>query len=140
MSESNGSVLGYIHDGYTRMGYVKGVPLLYPSVRFEYRVMLTAQRLGLARRLASMQDDNDATASETESAKAIAGQMASWDLKDNRGKVVPLKPESFLRVEANLSMRIGDIVMGNVVTDVDPQWGQEEGNSDSESVGNLPQG
>lgn len=113
MSDSNG-VLGYIHDGYTVPGYIQGVPRLYPSLRFEYRPMLTQARTVVYRKIQTLNDPNK---EEEIAAKAIKAQVANWDLKDEKEVGVPLEIEHILRVQPTLFRRIFEIVAGSAAPD-----------------------
>ena len=117
MSESNGHVLAYIHDGYTINGYIAAVPRLHPEMRFVYRPMLVQNRSVIFReiRLAT-----DARKTESIAAAAIKSQLVSWDVVDHQGSAVTIEVPHALRLQQALFQKLFSIVTGDVPSDEDP--------------------
>ncbi len=120
MSESNG-LCGYIHDGYTRAGYIAAVPRLHPALRFTYRPVLSPDRAVIYDRIGKA----DAKTAETLGAQAVFIHLSDWDLKDGDGKLVPRTVENILRVQPKLETRLFDICMGNDGGDEDSEMTRE---------------
>ncbi len=131
MSESNGQVCGFIHDGYTRTAFIKAVDWLYPPTRIKFRPLLTQERAVVQSRVNRV---NNPRQSEQHAAEAIFRQLVEWDLKDSGGAVVSIKLENILRVQPELMQRMYLIVMAIEGGDDDPQGasGEEENANDLE--------
>ena len=109
MSESNGKACGYIHDGYTRRGYINAAKHLHPALRFEYRPMLLQNRSVIFRQI---EQAHDPSREETVAARAVASQLKWWDLKDHKGETVAIALDHVLNVEPNLSVKLFQIEIG----------------------------
>ena len=109
MSETNGILCGYIHDGYTRDGYIAEVPRLYPALRFKYRPLVAQERAIVYDQI----EKADVKTAELHGAQSIFARVASWDLKDSKGTTVKLSVESILRVQPQLEARVLSMVLGS---------------------------
>lgn len=116
MSDNN--VLGYIPDGYTLAGYIKGEDRLYPALRFQYRPMLVQDRSVIMRHMSKVLEDPDEM--ELVGAKAIAARLVSWDLK-NVGKILPRTTDVILRMQPELEGKLFRIICGQLPSDIDPE-------------------
>jgi hypothetical protein len=129
MSESNGAVSAYIHDGYTLAGYIAAVPRLHPALRFVYRPMLTQNRSVVYRQI---EQTNDARKEESIAAATIKSQLVSWDMTDHRGAGVPLEVPHILRSQPMMFQRLFRIVTGSGPSDEDPEAAADEQAEDAE--------
>lgn len=120
---TNGTPLGYIHDGYTADGFIAESPRLHPSLRFTYRPMLAQNRTVVFREIAKCTDPRK---EETLAAQTIKSQVLSWDLVDENGKAVDLTVSNILRVQPRLLSRLFDVVTGTQASDEDPQRSSDE--------------
>jgi len=121
-SESNG-VYGYIHDGYTRRGYIAEVRLLHEALRFTYRPMLQQDRSVV---MGAITQTKDLRKAESISAEIIKSQLAEWDLHDHESSAVPLEVPNILRIQPSLFDRLLRIVLGGDGGDEDPDAGGSE--------------
>jgi len=122
MSESNGCQ-GYIHDGYTRHGYIKAKERLHPALRFEYRPVMVQNRTVAFKRI---EQAGDPRREEQIAAKTIQIHLECWDLLDHEGKTVPSHVDHILRVEPNLFQKLFGVIMGSLVSDEDPGLGDAD--------------
>lgn len=114
--------LGFIHDGYTRQGYIAARKRLHPALRFTYRPMLSQNRAVIFHQMAAMEADE----AERLAAEAVKAQLVSWDLKDHEDRTVEISVPNLLRVEPNLAVRLFQIVTGRDVSDEDPAWAERQ--------------
>lgn len=123
--DSNGKLLAFIPDGYTREGYVEGVRGLYPSVRFTYRPMGNLQR-GPA--IAAIKTATPAGA-ESFTAKMLEQRVLKWDITDEHGDPWPVTYENCCRIQPHLFTQMYLIVIGERASDplpLDSEQSEEE--------------
>ena len=105
---------GYIHDGYTIDGFIKGMEGNYPDVRFKFRPVDFKTRNRIFGRVNLASDDNSATMAQT-----IAGRVVEWDLKKLKALgseelvAVELAASEVLRLSPRLVVELFDVVMGS---------------------------
>lgn len=110
----------YIEDGQENRGYVEAIPRLYDAVRFTFRPMLPTER-AVVMAQAEAGSEVDAV---TNAAAVIAGRVIKWDAKRGSGDLVPLDPEHTIRLQPSLQLRIYQMILGNVPSDLDPAEGK----------------
>lgn len=114
----------FIHDGYTKRGYIKANPGFHPAIRFVWRPALIQAR---SEWFAKLAQQTDAKAKDATVARFIASRLVSWDLTDEKGNAVVLdgktpgqRAEIVLRMEPNLFDRLFAIVASQQPSDIDP--------------------
>lgn len=116
-----------IDDGYTRAGYLAGVPYSTPAVRFRYRPPLIVP-------LSIIRDEIRKSKPESQvaiQAKTICKYVESWDVKDAKGEPVKLDIEAVKRVDPFIFSAVSGVVLGFQFTEVDPEWSQGEAETES---------
>ena len=112
-------------DGYTLKGYIAAEKGIHNEFRFEYRPMMTEQKVamnnGLTRRAKDPLDQ------ERFLAKLVAANhLVSWDLFDERGDEVPVSANAILEnLLPPIWTKICSIVMQAMPSDVDPSADDE---------------
>jgi hypothetical protein len=118
----NNNALGYIHDGYTRKGYIAAKPMVHPELRFEYRPVLTPNRSVILHQMTTLEPDEV----DRLAAQSMKAHLVWWDLQDHTGKSVDISVPNLLRVEPNLFVRLFEINLGRALSDEDPQWSEHQ--------------
>jgi len=108
----------YFDDGYTRDGFIAAVPRLHGALRFSYRPVLVEQR-GELRAAGAKLDSRGCT---RHVAAFLTSQLVAWSLVDRRGQPVPVEADRLLRIHPELLIKLQNIVLGFVPSDVDPAW------------------
>jgi len=108
----------YFDDGYTRDGFVAAVPRLHGALRFRYRPTLVEQRGELREAVAKL----DSPGCTRHVAAFLASQLVAWDLVDRRRQPVAVAADTLLRIHPELLIKVQNIVLGYVPSDVDPAW------------------
>lgn len=122
------NLTGYIRDGYTRQGFIKGIAFKHPDIRFDYRPPQPGDRATVVTQ-AKKAEPREA---EVIAAEAISHYLVWWDLKDESGKTLEFKnAKLFLDfstggfVDPVIGQRLWEIIIAGYPSDVDPDWGQE---------------
>lgn len=118
---------GYIEDGYNRPGYIEGRRNMFDDLRFEYRPMLYVDRRKIL-------DKSREPGQAAVAIKTIVRHLGEWDLKkpvrvDGKitGKeVVKISEEEVWRVHPDLMEAIFLIVCGQIPSDTDPNWSDQD--------------
>lgn len=120
----------FLHDGYTRKGFIGAVPGLFPEIRFTFRPMLTQDRSVMTDRLTKAKPEM----ADRISAEAVAARISEWDVTDSRGELVPISMANVLRLQPSALGRLFAIVTGTLPTDIDPEWsaGEQEAEADEQ--------
>lgn len=120
----------YIHDGYTRTGYVAEVPRLHPAIRFTYRPMLAVHRATAFNAIRA------ATAEKSEEvvSKAIVGHVVEWDVVDSKGGPVDLTVANAQRLLPPVRAALLNIITGDGPSDRDPEASEEEVDAEGERL------
>lgn len=118
----------FIHDGYTRPGFIAPVAGLFPAVRFTFRPMLTQDRSVMTDRLSKVTPE----VSDRISAEAVAARILEWDVKDSRGELVAINPANVLRLQPSALGRLFAIVTGTLPSDIDPEWSCAEQDAEAD--------
>lgn len=109
----------HIYDGYTQEGYVKSDFLIYNAVAFKYRPALVEER-------ATIWDSGSPPRPLPKTLLLVAAQLekkiTEWDLKDDKGRDVPIKAKQLLQLPPNLFVALQDIVFGFGPSDINPLW------------------
>ncbi len=114
-------VLGFIDDGYTEQGFVRGEPGLHPDVRFEWRPSVPEE----LDRYNADADRLKGTELRKHAARFLAAKLVSWDLRNGKGDVVPISLPNVLRLKDGLFMHLLRVTLGIRASDVDPRWDEE---------------
>lgn len=123
---------GYIPDGYTRKGFIRGVSRLFPDVKFIYRPILLAERAELNAKLALA----DAKQVEKLAADAVAKHVVSWDMQ-HEDNTLPIDAATILRLEPSLFDRLYSIIHGRQAGDEAPDgWSDSPLPAESEQEKN----
>jgi hypothetical protein len=112
---------GFIDDGYTKTGYIKAEPGLYPELRFKYRPLTREETTAL------YENWNQIQASDQLSriSKSLAKHLVSWDLKDPAGRIPNCKDAAtYRRLSPPLFNRLTDITDQSKPSDPDPEADQ----------------
>jgi hypothetical protein len=110
----------FIADGYTQPGYIQPVERLYDAMRFRFRPVLTEERSRLT---------EAATTSAgflRQMAALVAEKLVEWDIRDPLGNDVEISPAHVLRLQPELLVKLQQIVLGAVASDLDPDWADEQ--------------
>ena len=129
------SVTGHILDGYTRKGYIKGVEGLYQTVRFKYRPVPYDHREELLERWSS----GGAKYRIEKSCDLLADKICEWNMTAQAGTELDCKqPKSYRKLNGQLHARLLDIVLGDAVSDTDPEEPEDDDSvfADKSSSGN----
>ncbi len=113
----------YIHDGYTRDGYIAAREGLHPAVRFKYRPVMPQDRAVIFRKI---QVADDPRRGEEISAAAVVQSIEEWDIRKQDGSLVKLATSQALRLVPSVIDRLFLIVMGSSGTDSDPEASIED--------------
>lgn len=105
----------YIADGYNEPGYVAESPGLYSACRFTYR-----RALHLVRNRWYDAGRPGREAAAKAQYEILAKQLFSWDVVDDKGQPVPIKPLEIARVAPDLIDIIFNIVLGLSKSDDEP--------------------
>lgn len=129
MATPDNGPANYIHDGYTRSGYIAADPQrAHGAIRFVYRPMLVQNRDTIIAKTRQLTDEGGTVLA----ARSIAGQLVSWDLKNEKGEDVPIEYLHVLRVQPKLFNRMqAVIVLGTEGGDPDPEVKQPGPTTDS---------
>lgn len=114
----------FINDGYNRDGYIAESEF-YPAVRFQYRPVTMTERAVIKEKIGKAALQHGAEAGEKILCAWMAERVKSWDLRDAGNHAVPIAAATMLKLEPNFSTRLHAILMGDAVSDPDPQTGQE---------------
>jgi len=120
MSETNGELLGYIPDGHTDHGFVKGIPGKYPSVTFRYRPMQPKPRQRLLSQLGNLLKSGAVDRIMDVYASLIKRHIIEWDLKKNAREIVPRENDEILRLQPDLFDLFTEIILGREACDPPP--------------------
>lgn len=106
---NNGTMPGFIPDGYTREGFIKASDW-HPgtSLSFEYRPMTQTERVIAQKRVTDAKSEE---LGENEAFKIISERLISWDLEYD-GSAVELTLPNVSRLEPHLGGRLFNVVMG----------------------------
>lgn len=100
----------YIYDGYTEMFRLKEAPGLYEEINAEIRPK-TAQEVS---RMSAVIDKIDGETQRRRAADFLVPHVISWDLKDQKGDILPITVETLLRLRQQVYSWILNCVCGNV--------------------------
>jgi hypothetical protein len=114
----------FIADGYTQPGYVQPVERLHNALRFRFRPVLAEER----GRLADMASTATAAGCLRQAAALLAEKLVAWDIADPLGNDVDISPANVLRLQPELLLKLQQIVLGVVASDLDPRWPDEQVN------------
>lgn len=96
----------FIDDGYTVERYIAASPRLYGAMRFSFRVLQPVKRAEL---LADTRD-----LGEVETLEILGGWMThlltKWDVKDSKGRPVPITKENVNKLQVVALTRLHRIV------------------------------
>src|SRR5574341_403453 len=116
-------VLGFIpDDGYTETAVLHEVRGLYPRVQFRFRPMLIEERVAYYRVAEKCQGMQLRQLVAT----YLTAKIQDWDLKDAKGQVLPLKPETFVRLKSRLFDRLFAVVSTEEAPDESPDKDQQD--------------
>jgi hypothetical protein len=115
-------LLGYIEDGYTANFHIAGVPNLYPPVRGSFRPMLIEE---LVTYYKASEKASGLQVRQTV-AKLLADHLVSWDMRDAKGNVVPLKAAAMMRLKDRLFQRLFAVVSTAEAPDAEPELPDDE--------------
>lgn len=107
----------YIPDGYTLDGCIKPAPGLHDGCTFRYRIILTAKRAEIVRK---MERETDAQRSEAVSAVAMAQHIVEWDIVDDKQKPLDITASNLLHLQPTLYRRLWGIIIGMEPSDLKP--------------------
>jgi hypothetical protein len=108
----------YFHDGYTQAGFIAAVPLLHGPLRFTYRPALVEERS----QLFDVAGQLSAHLFDCHIAQFLAQKLVDWDLVDADEQPVAPSAEALLRLQPELFVRLNQIILGTVASDIDPAW------------------
>lgn len=113
------------NDGYTEQGYIAARPGLHPAVRFRYRPSTQEEWAALQTEIAGAKKGQGVALN----ARYIARKLVAWDLKDDKGDLVPRSATQVARLKPALFEVLYGIVIGMIPSDRDPdeQKTQEQG-------------
>ncbi len=114
--------LGFINDGYTETAVIVEVRGLYPRVQFRFRPMLIEERVEYFRAAEKM----TGLQLRRYVARWLAKKMQDWDLKDQKGNVVPIAEDAMLKVKSRLFDRLFQIISTEEPPDESPDRTAEE--------------
>jgi len=106
-----------IEDGYTERGYVKGVPGLYPPVRFLYRRMAAPQQQAMYDEVDRQTDP--AMRIPVQSIHLMRGYLLQWDVVNGKNQAVALSADALAKCTAPLFYRIRNIITCAEASDLD---------------------
>jgi hypothetical protein len=112
----------FIADGYTQPGYIRPVEGLHHALRFRFRPVLAEERS----RLADMAGASTSTSYLRQMAALLAEKLEAWDVTDHRAQDVEISAANVLRLQPELLLKLQQIVLGAVASDVDPRWSDEQ--------------
>lgn len=122
-NNSNGSITGWIHDGYTRIAFIAKDPSgLYPDVSITYRPMLVQDQAVIFHEM----EKADPRRRQSIAADAIRQRIVTWDLKG----IEHGKTEDILKIQPRLFNRMFDIIMGYEGGDPNPDEDIELSNTE----------
>lgn len=115
---------GFISDGYTKEEFIAATEF-HPSLKFSFRPLLFTEVAQLTRRVMEASEvkgpdgktDKGAAESQRIAVQAITERLETWDLADNKGTPVAIKPENVARVEPHLLGRLYNIMTGGSTGD-----------------------
>lgn len=125
-----------IDDGYTRDGYVKEAPGFHPALSFRYRPMLAHIRQEYLFQLRVANESRDAAELTGLCCDVLENQLESLSVTDSNGKTVKVLDAGqkhrdargiLQRLEPNLQVKLRDICLGVVPSDVAPDGSKQNG-------------
>jgi hypothetical protein len=137
-------VPSFIEDGYSESGYIAASEGVYDELHFEFRPMLSQQRL----KLQEIGEKEPADKFDRTCAEAIASKdpslakLVSWSLKTPGGKDVPITADNILRMSPKLWSTMFNIIGGYRASDPlptaapgspAPMAGIEQGEADAKN-------
>jgi hypothetical protein len=111
----------YFHDGYSQSGFIAAVSGLHGPLRFSYRPALVEERSALYTAAGRL----SAPAFDRHVAQFLAEKLIDWDLLDARRRPVEPAPETLLRIQPELFVKLSGIVLGTTASAIDPAWSAE---------------
>ena len=127
--------LGQIpNDGYTEHGYIAEVPRLHPALRFAFRPMTLAERALYIKAVGQFRkDDEIRTYMAGEIKRHLPGQPP-WDLRNDKGELVPLTVDELLKLKPRLFDSLFMIVSGEAAPDADPEAPRSASEKDQDAL------
>lgn len=133
---NNGTVHGFIPDGYTYNGHVSAEPRLHPALSFRYRPIMQLDRMK-----ALIGESQNLITRENKIADLLSRHILEWDLKDPSGGVVERTSENMLRVHPTLYEKMYRIIALEMASDVPEKADVESHTVDiTEQLGNSAAG
>ena len=112
----------FIADGYTQPGYIQPVDRLHNALRFRFRPVLADERS----RLTDTAPTTTAAGYLRQVAALLAEKLVDWDIADPLGNAVDVSPSNVLRLQPELLLKLQQIVLGVMASDLDPRWPDEQ--------------
>lgn len=119
----------FIADGYTERGYVAEHLNMHQAVRFDFRPMLISERMAFGRETEKLRGIE----TRTVMARWLVRKLKSWDLRDGKGELVPIKEDTLLRLKAKLFERLFSVVSVEEASDFDPDRAEQAKTFDEEA-------
>lgn len=113
-------ILGQISDGYTERGYIAEAPRLHPALRFEFRPMTMEERSLYLKASATMKTE-DLRAYMAGCIKRHLVGNPPWDLRNEKGELVPLQAAELLKLKPKLFDKLFLVISGEEAPDADPE-------------------
>lgn len=122
------------NDGYFERGFVRGIPGLFPDLRFTFRP-LPLPVYGRMQTMIARAGDDQAKSYDIQADTIIKGNfLVEWDIKDARGSVLEITKENFLGLKVRAFVDIASIIFGTGASDVDDNPPHMEGKATDEAV------
>ena len=112
---------GYIHDGYTLTGFIKGRDRLYPDLRFTYRPVIIQNRSVIFNAISQANQAGKPAEAEAIAAKACKSHLLSWDLTGKGGETLPTEADHVVQIPPELNNRLFRVLMGQDAPDLDTE-------------------
>lgn len=109
----------YIPDGYTLYGYLAESSTHGP-VHFRYRPAIAAERTANAEQVDMLKKGADWEQAERKAAEFACGKLLAWDISHD-GKVLPITPETFLRLNPTVGGKLYLVISGLRASDTPPE-------------------
>jgi hypothetical protein len=126
-------------DGYSIPGFIDERDGIIEAVRFVYRPISADMQSSFNASLALLQDTPNNPANFRKRAEIVKGRLVSWDVKDDKGAVLPITTAEVRKLSPELFWKLFGIVFGTIPTDIDPQWADEQQEEESRLAADAAQ-
>ncbi len=113
-------------DGYTLEGFAEARDGMGEAVQFSYRPISADMQATFNASLALLQDTPNNPANFRKRADIIRSRLVSWDVKNDKGELLPLTTVEVRKLSSELFWKLFGIIFGTIPTDINPRWAEDQ--------------